>query len=329
MHTTRTQAAADQLVGASELPPLATILDWATYVLFIVGLLTVLYGGLRVSAGNFNGYTDDEEAGRGIMAGGGGLMLILPAKYMLLFVGFDPAGTDEAADSEAAPEPAAPAPVVDTPAPADDSHAAALTLLVDLVEAAAVIAALALVGVVAALVRSKIADRKKAQRTLESDFAAARAIYLQVADAYAAYLADPYSIFTRPLLDDVTEPRTAAFITAFTDANAHNTDTCPDTRSHVNAFANAARAALAAWNTADQYARALGMGVRTEDDKRTVRRLRNSLYLALDDSAPAGEREAAMATVERLADGFITVPDRVYARAKTAIETTTRKQLTS
>ena len=36
-----------------------------------------------------------------------------------------------------------------------------------------------------------------------------------------------------------------------------------------------------------------------------------------------------MATVQRLSDGLITIPDRVYARAKTAIETTTRKQLTS
>lgn len=36
-----------------------------------------------------------------------------------------------------------------------------------------------------------------------------------------------------------------------------------------------------------------------------------------------------MATVQRLSDGLMTVPDRVYAQAKTAIETTTRKQLTT
>lgn len=36
-----------------------------------------------------------------------------------------------------------------------------------------------------------------------------------------------------------------------------------------------------------------------------------------------------MATVQRLSDGLMTVPERVYAQAKTAIETTTRKQLTT
>ena len=36
-----------------------------------------------------------------------------------------------------------------------------------------------------------------------------------------------------------------------------------------------------------------------------------------------------MTTVQRLSDGLITVPDRVYATAKTAIENITRKQLTS
>ncbi|OZF06003.1 hypothetical protein CH300_12330 [Rhodococcus sp. 15-1154-1] len=50
--------------------------------------------------------------------------------------------------------------------------------------------------------------------------------------------------------------------------------------------------------------------------------------LALDDSAAAGERQA-MTTVQRLSDGLITVPDRIYATSKTAIENVTRKQLTS
>lgn len=34
-----------------------------------------------------------------------------------------------------------------------------------------------------------------------------------------------------------------------------------------------------------------------------------------------------MTTVQRLSAGLMTVPDRVYATAKTAIETSTRKQL--
>lgn len=55
----------------------------------------------------------------------------------------------------------------------------------------------------------------------------------------------------------------------------------------------------------------------------------HSVELALDDTAAAGERESAIEAVRRLSNGLITVPDRVYTTAKTAIETVTRKQLTS
>lgn len=177
--------------------------------------------------------------------------------------------------------------------------------------------------------RSHVVDRRNTKRALEADYVAAHAVYSEVADAYAAYLADPYSIFVRPLLDDLTEPRTAAFIDAFAAMNDVRPEQCPDTTERVQAFAVAAQKARTAWRSADGYARTIGLRVSSVDGQRTVRRIRSALGIALDTSATGQERKTALRTVEELAAGIVTVPDRIYASAKIAIETSTRKQLTS
>ena len=104
---------------------------------------------------------------------------------------------------------------------------------------------------------------------------------------------------------------------------------CPDTAERVQVFALAAQKARTAWRSADGYARTMGLRVTSVEDQRTVRRIRSALGIALDTSATGQERETALRTVEELAAGIVTIPDRIYASAKIAIETTTRKQLTS
>lgn len=173
--------------------------------------------------------------------------------------------------------------------------------------------------------------RRKISRQLNKgeSLHALRRDLLYAHEGDAAYLADPYAIFIRPLLDNLDEPRTAAFIDAFAEMNQIRPEQCPDTLERVQSFAVAAQKAHTAWRKADGYARAIGMGVTSTEDHRTVRRIRSALGIALDDSATGQERETALRTVQELAAGIVTIPDRIYDSAKIAIETTTRKQLTS
>lgn len=304
--------------------------DFQTFVSFVLwggtlfGVLAMVIGGGYTAWKRSAGY--DERGGpNGAMMLFGGLAVAV-SSVVVRFVLIGSGTTDPAADETTTPEP--------TPVPEPPAEAASpaspfdWTPVIYLGVAVAALAVVALTAYVVVRTRHRILDRAAAAATLTADFAAARAVYDDVASRYAEYLADPYAIFIRPLLDDLGDPRTAAFIDAFAEAGALNTETCPDSKNRVQAFADAARTALAAWKDADGHARAIGLGVRTDADKRTVRRIRSALDLALDDSAAAGEREAAMATVQRLSDGLMTVPDRIYARAKTALETTTRKQLT-
>ncbi len=309
--------------GASNVLDVLRIIMWGCTLL---GIGAIVIGGWQLSRAHATGRT--EHAGKGGPLTFGGLIIAASASILpiVLFPADDTDTDNDSASVDAPPTPDLASPSqVNTPStePFD------WTPVIWIGSGLAVIAVLMLAGYLVVHTRHRILDRRTAAETLATDFTAAKAVYAQVAGAYAEYLADPYAIFTRPLLDDVTEPRTAAFITAFTDAGALGTETCPASPERVKAFADASRAALTAWTTADTYARAIGMGEQSEETKRTVRRIRSALELALDNTAAAGERENAIATVQRLSNGPITVPERVYTTAKTAIETVTRKQLTS
>jgi hypothetical protein len=318
--------------GSGAAPPHAadfeTLFSYLTWAGTVLGVATMFVGGATLAYRRSVGRTEEAgTAGMMLFGGLGVAVLTAGARFLIAGSGPDTATTPEATETATStPAPTSAPAAVSTPAAPSAPTDWTPLIWVGGVIGALVIAALALYLLVRT--RHRILDRRAAQATLAADFAAAKTVYAQVADAYAEYLADPYAIFTRPLLDDLDQPRTAAFITAFTDAGALDTETCPATSERVQAFTDAARAAQKAWKAADSYARAIGMGVQSDDGKRTVRRIRSALDLALDESAPAGERASAMETVQRLSDGLMTVPDRIYARAKTAIETATRKQLT-
>lgn len=306
-----------------------TVFSYITWAGTVLGVLMIIVSGAMLAWQRSTGCSDKAGTAATALLGGIGLA-VLPSGVRFLIFDSGSETPASAVATETTTSTSAP-----TTAPVAVSTPAAPSAPMDwtpLIWIGAIIGALVILALAAYLLvrtRHRILDRRTAAAALAADFAAAKAVYAQVADAYADYLADPYAIFTRPLLDDLDQPRTAAFITAFADAGALDTDTCPATAERVQAFTDAARAAQTAWKAADTYARAIGMGVQSEDTKRTVRRIRNALGLALDDTAAAGERASAMATVQRLSDGLMTVPDRIYDRAKTAIETATRKQLTS
>jgi hypothetical protein len=294
---------------------LAVFLSYVLWGCTAVGIAGMIYGAATLYRSRMSG--NEARTAPQICAGGLFIAIAAAAVRALLL----PVSTGEATDLPAAAP--APSAMVDTAPDAPTDWTPLVWIFV------AVVLALTLATYLIARTRSHLVDRRNAQKALEADYAAAHAVYSEVADAYAAYLADPYSIFVRPLLDDLTEPRTAAFIDAFAAMNDVRPEHVPDTHERVQAFATAAQKARTAWRSADGYARTMGLRVTSVEDQRTVRRIRSALGIALDTSATGQERETALRTVEELAAGIVTIPERIYASAKIAIETTTRKQLTS
>ncbi len=300
---------------------LLSFLMWGCTTL---GVLAMIGGGAKFFWSRM--YGDDDRTA--LQMCGGGLVVAVAATAVRSIL--SPVSAEEATNLPPADPPAtldapAPPPVVDAApdVPVD------WTPVIWFGGIAAVVVSVALAAYLIIRTRSHVTDRRTAKNALAADYAAAHAVYSEVADSYAAYLADPYAIFVRPLLDNLDEPRTAAFIDAFAEMNQVRPEQCPDTLERVQAFAVAAQKARTAWRKADGYARAIGMGVTSTEDHRTVRRIRSALGIALDDSATGQERETALRTVQELAAGIVTIPDRIYDSAKIAIETTTRKQLTS
>ncbi|OZC42462.1 hypothetical protein CH286_25160 [Rhodococcus sp. WWJCD1] len=319
-----------QALTSPDAPPMASgVLELMSYLMWMstaLGVLAMMGGGAKFFWSRMYG-ADDRTALQ--MCGGG--LVIAVAAMLIDTVLLSQISSEEASDVRLSDPPAVPdAPVSDAPAlPASDVAPEAPMDWTPLVWMVVVVLALALAAYLIVRTRSHVVDRRNAKKALEADYAAAHAVYSEVADAYAAYLADPYSIFIRPLLDDLTEPRTAAFIDAFAAMNDSRPEQCPDTAERVQAFAVVAQKARTAWRSADGYARTMGLRVTSVEGQRTVRRIRSALGIALDDSATGQERETALRTVQELAAGIVTIPDRIYDSAKIAIETTTRKQLTS
>jgi hypothetical protein len=181
-------------------------------------------------------------------------------------------------------------------------------------------AALVLAGYATKRIRRRIADHEKTKRTLESDFANAEVVYSDVAAAYAGYLADPQDrYFARPLLDDIDDPYTAAFIDAFVLANDLRPDVCPDGRERVQVFADAAQEARIAWDAAAAHARDVGMGDHGKKGTRAAGRVTAALGRIFNRGVATKEPVAGLAGVGPLFGSPSATPDSLRAQAETAI----------
>lgn len=253
--------------------------------------------------------------------------VVLFGSANLIFRAFVDTGDQTPSETPAdipVPEPAAPTAV---PVPDEPINWAPL------ITVGAIIAALlglAVLGLIALRTRHQIADRKAAAADREKDWHTARTVFDQTRTKFADYLADPYAIFERPTLDDHTDTYTAAFLAALAAAEALHTETVPRSAQRIDEFRTAAIALAAAWTAADQHAREIGMGVLTPEQRKTLTTIERALAIALDESAPAGEREAAMRTVIRLAEELPISPniDRIAHKLTLSIENAQRKALT-
>lgn len=131
---------------------------------------------------------------------------------------------------------------------------------------------------------------------------------------YLTYLATATDrLFTRPLLDDLGEPLTVAFIEAreqMNDLHEH-LDRTSDTATEV--YAVAVQDCHQAWVAAAEHAEAIGLGTIEPDVAEKLQKARNLLEVALDQSVTTAERNNAI-------DKVATVLASITGRSKDDVQ---------
>ena len=161
------------------------------------------------------------------------------------------------------------------------------------------------------------------------DLETVRAVHQEVRDAFTAFCFDPHAVLARPLLNDVSDARTAAFYGA--QEAAESAETMLQLRPGADtaqAYRRAVEDLAGAWDAADIHARECGVSHLSTIEQNDVRKARRALDLALDPNTPAGEREAAYRAVLALLAGLVKVPAPALARMIGQIDSVRRQQLT-
>lgn len=227
-----------------------------------------------------------------------------------------------------------------SPAPQPDVDPA--SWLVPMGIAAAGIAALIGLSIVIARI---IAGRRTARRQATQRraaqlqrWAAGEKALTATSAALMEFESDVESVyFTRPLLADVTEPLSAAFYTAYSDALSLQLDTVPTDDDQIAAFVTAANAAHRAFTAANDSAlRKARCGVVHGDRELTpaeARKLGQARKLFAQALDPANTTEAAATAHSKAQDlldevGLI-VPERLASTVVRSIEALHQPALTA
>lgn len=281
-------------------------------------------GGLTViiAVGLFIATRFEEEAAKmGFV--GVAVMLFTGFIKLLAFVGGRDSNRTEASKPEPPPEPPAP----DTPSdPFNWTPILWILAVLAILIVAAILVAL-LVYLVGRLRRAR-AHAKQQRRARDQAWSDAFAMWAQVKSDYTTYETDPQRVLSFPLIADVTEPETAAFHRAFDKAHSLARGTMPDNEADIEAFATAVDEARIALRAAIAHATKIGTTHLTTDQRDKLRRAQRALATALDENAPAGERQNALDRVATLIEGIVLMPEAATKPVIAELETIRRKELT-
>lgn len=284
------------------------------------------------------------ESGFARIAGGAIVLAALLATipYMLTTmrdVASEVLGEQAPQSSQAPPPPQPAAP----PAAGDSPHTA--TDWTWAVNAAVILAAIIVVAVIAAgawwALSARRARRREhsARRQEQLDRWATGVNELNAtSEALYSFETDPESVyFTRPLLGDVDEPATAAFHTAYAEAQTLRTDAAPTDNKVIQEFVTTATAARRAFGKADDNARRKArQGIvhanrkLTAAERRRVGQARNLMAQARDASSTRGFSQTAHAKALELLDAVgLTVPEHLVDNVNRSLEAARREALTA
>ena len=261
---------------------LASNLGWAAS---IIGVAIVLGAGLRAATAKKSGEVTATVAPLAI-----GGVILSSVGLVLTLVGPDPDQDRQPTSTEAPPEPTPPTPAEQTPsAPEAPTDYTTLWIICGAVAASLIVIAAAVLAYhTVSQARSRrdvLVKSTRAQWTKAADI-------LGTIDAdYAAFHADLADrLFTRPLLDDTNDPRTAAFLDAYTTAHAAAYDSRPLDRELAERAVATALAARDAWNSASRHARETGLNIQPAKREKLTR-ARKMLDQALDPTITDAYRD--------------------------------------
>ncbi|MET3642806.1 hypothetical protein ABIC73_004409 [Prescottella equi] len=310
----------------SNLSNILSTVAWAGMALGVI-IMVVSAGRLAFA---YDSYARS-SALRGIIGGVGAII----GFGLAALLGTAGSASDIPAEPESEPSPAPQPDPIPTPAPeptptdAGDSTPAASFDINPMILLAAIgaIGFLVITWFAVSNLRARRAERREEQEARERDWVTGQAVYKGVPDDYSAYLLDPFAWLQRPILEDVDEPLTAAFLEALAHTQALDLDIVPADQNRIDQFRTAAHELRAAWDKADQNARRIGTTIYERSSRNKLRKAAYALRTALDTSATAAERQAATETVKKLTDGLVKAPERVLSAVTAAIETARRKEL--
>ncbi|MGW8812963.1 hypothetical protein [Gordonia terrae] len=261
---------------------LAPNLGWGAS---IIGVVVLLGAGLRAAIAKQSG----EVAATVAPVAVGGVILS-SVGLVLTLVGPDPDQDRQPTSTDAPPASTPPAPAEQTPsAPDAPTDYTALWIIGGAVAASLIVIA------VAVLTYHKVSQARSRRNVLVTS---TRAQWARAADIlgaidadYAVYHADLADrLFTRPLLDDTNDPRTAAFLDAYTAAHIAAYDSRPLDKDLAERAVSTALAARDAWNSASRHARETGLNIQPAKREKLTR-ARKMLDQALDPTITDAYRD--------------------------------------
>lgn len=295
------------LTPAALTPALDAALSTLSWVLMAGSGLGLLLAGVRFA----NAAAHEEPAPRGVVSTGGYAIFGIVSGAVIHFALpslLPPAEVASPSDTHTT-APSAPTPTTtSSPSAGGGPHVGLVLTWVGIAAAVLVLVTLTVWGL---LQLRRVHERRRAQiAACDAQWSKASSILGEVDAAYTAFHTDLADrIFTRPLLDDVDEPLTAAFIDALHEAHTCAFDSRPRDDDLAARALSTAQAAQAAWSRASTHARHVGLGGDPVHRKKltTARRL---LDQALDPGITDEYRTTLMDRITTLITdtGATTIP---------------------
>ncbi|HEX7740580.1 MAG TPA: hypothetical protein VF426_13130 [Marmoricola sp.] len=283
------------------------LIDVITTVTPILGMLGIIVGAFQFWFSRINGY----GSGGGVTIAGG-VMIIISGYLMKAIVGSAPgSGSGGAAEKKA--------PAHDTPSFHVDwalvgSIAAGVVGLVVLV---------ILIFVVSSkMMKARDRDAAEAQR-LDRIWKEAVERHDRIRETWLDFQQDIEKLLTFPVMTDVSEPKTAAFIDAMGKATDLATDKRPKSAEAVERYAHATRTAETKWQAALHNAERVRLARFEPGERERIKKVQLLLRQAKSGAATPQERRTYYERARDLLGDLIPLPEP----ARLALEQTVRGEL--
>lgn len=329
-----------------DVAPFQHLAGWMTWVMYLVAVGGLVIGGFMLAMGMLT--QDYRRRSMGGMMVLGSLLMAGMTAGIEAIVGPEKKPATDAAPSS--PPAAPPSPKVTEHCVVGDSYCASTPSSVPPSTTAApdggaaisggtvalivgILAALVVLGIAIWFLVGKLRERAEAKHARARKIDEANRIWDGVRAEYDAFLVDPADVlWKRPLLYDVKEPLTIAFMEAREATADAFLDLRPGKDESVDAVLAAAKNARSTFDAAERHARAVGLGDLTPADRDKLATARKMLDRAMDPAVGFSERENCITRISETLASITTrseheVADTVRSKINRVLALSTAERL--